>query len=295
MNVEVNGSPRPSPDDPTSAAHHIRDHLGLTGTKIACGTGVCGACTVLVDGSPTASCLLPADRLAGRSLTTVEGLHGDHPVQRAFAAHDGLQCGYCTPGFIMSASVFVDTWRAEHGNTRPGRSEIADALAGNLCRCGAYEGIFAAVAAACAGEFDTEPDTLPPRIDAPDKVTGRARFTADFASEGTWEGVVVRATVPHARVRAVDPGGARDSRVEPPPAGSPVDPTPVITLLLQEGDTVRYVGQPVAAVAAPTGESARTAADGVRVDYEPLPAVVDTDTARRPDAPALYQIGRAHV
>ncbi|WP_247612805.1 (2Fe-2S)-binding protein, partial [Nocardiopsis dassonvillei] len=127
MNVRVNGVSSPAPDSPdTTAAEHIRDRLGLTGTKIACGTGVCGACTVLVEGAPTASCLLPADRLEDREVTTVEGLGGDHPVQRAFAAHDGMQCGYCTPGFVVEASAFVDSWRAEHGDVRPGRDHRAD-------------------------------------------------------------------------------------------------------------------------------------------------------------------------
>ena len=204
MHTSVNGAPSPAPDDPgLSAAEHLRDRLGLTGTKIACGTGVCGACTILVEGAPTASCLLPADHLTGRSVTTVEGLEGVHPVQRALAAHDGLQCGYCTPGFAVEASVFVDAWRAEHGDTRPGRAEIADALAGHLCRCGAYEGIFAAVAAACAGEFDTEPDQAPPRADAPAKVTGRARFSADLAPHRAWEGGIGSAHMPHARVHEV--------------------------------------------------------------------------------------------
>ncbi|MFI6577806.1 molybdopterin-dependent oxidoreductase [Nocardiopsis sp. NPDC050513] len=287
MDLEVNGSPVSATDTPgATAADHIRDRLGLTGTKIACGTGVCGACTVLVDGSPAVSCLLPADALPGRSVTTVEGLGGSHPVQRAFAAHDGLQCGYCTPGFVVEAAAFTDAWRAEHGDVRPDRDTIADALAGHLCRCGAYEGIFAAVAAACAGEFDTEPDREPPRADARDKVTGRARFSADFAPEGCWEGVIVRSTVPHARVRSVDPGGARGASDQ----GSRTreDGTPVVTVLLAEDRTVRYVGQPIAAVAAPTRTGARAAAEAVRIDYDLLPAVLDTESARAPGAPVLY-------
>ncbi|MFD6952708.1 xanthine dehydrogenase [Nocardiopsis sp. TSRI0078] len=284
MNVRLNGSSSPTPDSPgTTAAEHIRDRLGLTGTKIACGTGVCGACTVLVDGAPTASCLLPAERLAGSSVTTVEGLGGDHPVQRAFAAHDALQCGYCTPGFVVEASAFADAWRAEHGDVRPDRERIADALSGHLCRCGAYEGIFAAVAAACAGEFDTEPDRDPPRADALDKVTGRARFSGDLAPEGTWEGVIVRSAHAHARVRSVHPGGAR-SETMPQPA----DGRPVFTDLLGEERLVRYVGQPIAAVAAPTAALARAAAEAVRVDYDPLPAVLDADEARSEDAPQVY-------
>ncbi|WP_017586638.1 molybdopterin-dependent oxidoreductase [Nocardiopsis ganjiahuensis] len=277
MHTSVNGAPSPAPDDPgLSAAEHLRDRLGLTGTKVACGSGACGACTILVDGAPTASCLLPADHLTGRSVTTVEGLDGVHPVQRALAAHDGLQCGYCTPGFAVEASVFVDAWRAEHGDSRPERGAIADALAGHLCRCGAYEGIFAAVAAACAGEFDTEPDQAPPRSDAPAKVTGSARFSADFAPHGAWEGVIVRSTVPHARVLKVSAG--------PGPDGSPA---PLVDLL-GEDRVVRYVGQPIAAVAAPTREAAKEFAKAVRVDLEPLPAVTDPGEARAPGAPVLY-------
>ncbi|MFV2196387.1 molybdopterin-dependent oxidoreductase [Nocardiopsis sp. LOL_012] len=281
MDLEVNGSPTAAPaEGEETAAAYIRERLGLTGTKTACGTGVCGACTVLVDGSPTVSCLLPVDRLAGRSVTTVEGLGGAHPVQRAFAAHDGLQCGYCTPGFVVEAAAFTDAWRAEHGDVRPDRDAIADALAGHLCRCGAYEGIFAAVAAACAGEFDDEPGQDPPRADALDKVTGRARFTVDRAPQGCWTGVIVRSTAAHARVRSVDAGGAR-TQAGPGTA-------PVLVDLLGADRTVRYAGQPIAAVAAPTKAEARAAAEAVRVDYEMLPAALDPATALEPDAPVVY-------
>lgn len=95
----------------------VRDGLGLTGAKAVCRTGVCGACTGMVGGTPQASCLLPAAVLEEREIVTAEGL--DHPVQRAFAVHDGLQCGYCTPGFVVEAAAFVDAWRAEHGDVAP--------------------------------------------------------------------------------------------------------------------------------------------------------------------------------
>ncbi len=139
VDIEVSG--------PEAAVDVIREQLGLTGTKLVCAGGVCGACTIQLDGEPVAGCLTPATALRDAEVTTVEGLaDGDrlHPVQRAFLAHDGLQCGYCTPGFVTSASAFVDRWRAEHGDTEPTRHVIADALAGNLCRCGAYEGIYRA-------------------------------------------------------------------------------------------------------------------------------------------------------
>ena len=127
-----------------SAVEVLRDRLGLTGTKLVCGEGVRGACTVLVDGVAMTSCLLPAIGLAGRAVVTVEGLGPElHPVQRAFIAHDAWQCGYCTPGFVVEAIASYDRWRAERRTDEPTREEIVAALAGHLCRCGAYVGSWA--------------------------------------------------------------------------------------------------------------------------------------------------------
>src|SRR4029453_10170644 len=98
---------------------------------------------------------VPATALEGRAVTTVEGFGPDlHPVQRAFIARDALQCGYCTPGFVVEAIAFHDRWRRERGTEEPSREEVVQALAGHLCRCGAYLGIIAAVSDACAGRFD---------------------------------------------------------------------------------------------------------------------------------------------
>ncbi|GAA2874960.1 xanthine dehydrogenase family protein molybdopterin-binding subunit [Streptosporangium fragile] len=260
----VNGVPTEvdaGPDD--AAVDVLREGLGLTGAKAACRTGVCGACTVLVDGTPQAGCLLPAAAVREREVTTAEGL--DHPVQRAFAVHDGLQCGYCTPGFVVEAAAFVDAWRAEHGDVAPPRERIAAALAGHLCRCGAYQGIYAAVAAACRGEHDGDA-AVPARVEAMDKVTGRARYTTDVRLPGQLEGVIIRSTVAHARVTSVT-GGTRH-----------------VVDLLPPDRTVRYVGQPVAAVAAPTRREALAAAGTVEIGYDPLPAALD-DT---PGAPPVY-------
>ena len=155
--MTINGRPASLPDDPDALlVDVVRGELGLTGTKLVCGAGVCGACTVLVDGAPVVSCLMPARAAAGKSVTTVEGIGATmlHPVQKAFMAHDALQCGFCTPGFIVEAVAFHDRWRAAKGTAAPSREEIGAALSGHLCRCGAYDGIFHAVAAACAGQFD---------------------------------------------------------------------------------------------------------------------------------------------
>ena len=127
------------PDDRT-LAEALREDLGFTGTKIACGEGHCGACTVLLDGEPALSCITLAATVGEREVTTIEGLR-DHPLVEAFVKADALQCGFCTPGQIVSASALV----AE--NPEPTRDEVRHALAGNLCRCGAYPKIEEAVIA----------------------------------------------------------------------------------------------------------------------------------------------------
>ena len=120
----------------------LREELGLMGTKHGCGTGECGSCTVLVDGKPVNSCLTLAVEVNGKSVTTIEGLLKDqelHPVQKAFMEKHAMQCGFCTPGMIMSTVSLLEK------NNNPSEQEIKDALAGNLCRCGAYTKIIDAV------------------------------------------------------------------------------------------------------------------------------------------------------
>jgi xanthine dehydrogenase YagR molybdenum-binding subunit len=260
-----------------TAVEVLRDRLGLTGTKLVCGDGVCGACTVLLDGAPVVSCLLPANALQGRALTTVEGFGPElHPVQRAFIAHDALQCGYCTPGFVVEAIAFHDRWREERGTEEPTREDVVEVLAGHLCRCGAYVGIVAAVRDACAGRFDRS-DPSAPRVEAPEKVTGRALYTADVRHEGQLEGAILRSPHPHARVVSVDLDAARAL----PGVAAAIE-------LLGDERMVRYVGQEVAAVAVTDRQAAREALAHVRVEYEPLPAAIGAQAARRDGAPAVY-------
>ncbi len=121
-----------------SLAAALRDDLGLVGTKVACGEGHCGACTVLLDGIPALSCITLLHTVGEREVTTIEGLH-DHPLVESFVRADALQCGFCTPGQIVSASALVAT------NPTPSRDEIRHAMAGNLCRCGAYPRIEEAI------------------------------------------------------------------------------------------------------------------------------------------------------
>jgi aerobic-type carbon monoxide dehydrogenase small subunit (CoxS/CutS family) len=125
--------------------HVLRDELGLGGARPSCGVGMCGACTVLVDGRAVSSCLMLAAQAEGKAITTVEGLSEDgalHPVQQAYLDHYGFQCAYCTPGFILSTVALLDE------TPHPDEGEIREYLSGNLCRCGSYVNILRAVKAA---------------------------------------------------------------------------------------------------------------------------------------------------
>jgi xanthine dehydrogenase YagT iron-sulfur-binding subunit len=157
--ININGSAEEPPDDPrVSLLDYLREHLGLHGTKKGCDQGACGACTVLADGERILSCLALAVQYDGRSITTIEGLGADgalHPLQRAFIEDDGFQCGYCTPGQICSAvgmareiergvpshvtaDLSAETIELSH-------DELRERMSGNLCRCGAHNGIVAAI------------------------------------------------------------------------------------------------------------------------------------------------------
>ena len=143
LTLRVNGAERPlTLDARTTLLDALRDHLHLTGTKKGCELGQCGACTVLRDGRRIKACLTLAAMQAGAEIVTIEGLAADgalHPVQAAFVEHDGLQCGYCTPGQIMSAVALVEEGRAVSDDS------IREWMSGNLCRCGAYPNIVAAI------------------------------------------------------------------------------------------------------------------------------------------------------
>jgi len=147
VRINVNGQPCTARVEARKLlADFLREDCGLTGTHLACEHGVCGACTVLLDGEAIRSCLTFAVQAAGREVTTVEGLAGPegelNPVQRAFQEEHGLQCGFCTPGFVVSATAFV------RDNPDPTDEEIREAMSGNLCRCTGYQGILRAVRAA---------------------------------------------------------------------------------------------------------------------------------------------------
>jgi carbon-monoxide dehydrogenase small subunit len=148
VSLTVNGETRTLALEPNVTLQEVlREHLGLTGTKNSCDTGECGACTVLLDGMAVNSCLVLAVAASGREITTIEGLarEGDlHPLQQSFHDLGAVQCGYCTPGMIMSAKALLDR------NPEPSQEEIQEAISGNLCRCTGYVKIIEAIEAAAS-------------------------------------------------------------------------------------------------------------------------------------------------
>ncbi|CAN7572810.1 (2Fe-2S)-binding protein [Phenylobacterium sp. LjRoot164] len=145
MTLDVNGKPlavKAAPDTPLLWV--LRDELQLTGTKFGCGVAQCGACTVMVDGQAVRSCVTPIEAVAASKITTIEGLGGQHPLQQAWVKHDVPQCGYCQSGQIMSAAALLGA------NAKPTDADIDAAMDGNICRCGTYQRVRAAIKDAAA-------------------------------------------------------------------------------------------------------------------------------------------------
>ncbi len=280
VDVQVNGQDHAlDVGADTRAIDVIRERLGLTGTKQACGHGACGACAVKLDETPVCSCILPATALHKARVTTIEGVGTAdelHPIQRAFLAEDALQCGFCTPGFVVEASAFHDTWRAEHGAAEPTRDHVAAALAGHLCRCGAYPAIYRAVQGACAGRFDEETGERP-RWDGLDKVTGAAQYTVDTQLPGQLEGRILRATWGHGVLETCDTSAAQA-----------MDGVKAVFIMTPVGHRVRFAGQELVAVAAVDAHTAELALRAIQVEIAQEPVITTIDQALADGAPLIY-------
>lgn len=290
----------------------LRDKLRLTGTKKGCNLGVCGACTVLVDGVPQNSCLLLASSCQGSEITTIEGIAQDgelHPLQRSFIAHGAIQCGFCTPGMVTSAVALLKR------NPDPTDEEIKEALSGNLCRCTGYKRILEAVKnwkkyrkskeppphTYDLDKFATVGRSLP-RVDAADKVSGRAKYTADYYFENMLYGKILHSPLPHARIKKIDTSqAARFPGVKLTLTGKDV---PDITYGVSPArydehvlakDRVRHVGDEVAAVIAVDEGTAEKALALIKVEYEKLPAVLDPLEAIKEGAPQLHDRYRNNI
>jgi 4-hydroxybenzoyl-CoA reductase subunit alpha len=282
----------------------IRHQLGLTGTKKGCELGVCGACTIIMDGKPMNSCQVLAVDADGSDILTIEGLasgEGLHPLQKAFVNAGAIQCGYCTPGAIMSSKALLDR------NPDPTEGEIKEALAGNLCRCTGYRRIIDAVKnwkELSKKEFPTPGDkdrfavvgTPQPRVDAPDKATGRAKYAGDLRLPGMIWGRILTSPVAHAKILSMDTSEAEKlpgvfaviTAKDVPDVKYGVSPARYDDNILAI-EKVRFIGDEVAAVAAVDEETATRALKLIKVEYEELPAVFDPFDAMKDGAPQIHE------
>ena len=294
-------------------AEVLRYDLGLTGTKIGCNEAECGICTVHVNGMPVDSCIYPAFKAQDASITTIEGLARSdeagehlHPLQQAFIEHGAVQCGFCTPGLIMTAAALLSE------NPDPDNHAIKVALKDTYCRCTGYTSVIRAIKSAARVLRGEEPLPVPdPPVSEPlvhisrsepvpeivDRVTGRARYADDYTFPGMLYGRTLRSRHPHARILRIDTSGAKAlPGVHAVLTAADIPGENVHGLvhldwpvLCAVGDKVRYMGDAVAIVAAETQAIADEAIRLIEVEYEPLPLVGDPVYARSPQAPLVHE------
>jgi CO/xanthine dehydrogenase Mo-binding subunit/aerobic-type carbon monoxide dehydrogenase small subunit (CoxS/CutS family) len=281
----------------------LREELHLTGTKCGCEDGSCGTCTVLLNGSPVRSCLLLAAEVQGQEIVTIEGLaQGEklHPVQEAFVKYGGIQCGFCTPGMILTAKALLDK------NSKPTEQEIRQAISGNLCRCTGYTKIVDSIMAASGQEVPSiHKEEFPTpysvvgkrtsRIDSIPKAKGEAKYSGDLYLPGMLYAKVLRSPYAHAKILHIDVSRAEKlpgvraiitGKDAPPYRWGVFSYTRDMQFL--PTDKARYVGQEVAAVAAISEEIAEEAIHLIQVEWEPLPFVLDPEEALMEGAPQLH-------
>ena len=306
VRIRINGQWREWIIDPkTVLLDLLRNDLRLTGAKQSCDRkGQCGACTVIVNKKAVPSCLTRVGDINGADVITVEGLgtpDNPHLIQEAFVLSGAIQCGFCTPGMIMAAKALLDD------NNDPDDAAIIKALRRNLCRCTGYTKIIEAVR--LAGRFlrgeitpeairplpgDKAMGTSHPRPSALDKACGTAYFSADYPVQDALELAVWRSQVPHARIVSIDTRAALDM---PGVAGvmtaDDIQGTNILKYLVADRpvlckDTVRYIGDPVLAVAADTRQHAEAALAAVKVELDPLPVLDSPETAMAEGAVQLH-------
>ncbi|WP_422480080.1 selenium-dependent xanthine dehydrogenase [Pleomorphochaeta sp. DL1XJH-081] len=282
----------------------IRENLGLKGTKDGCSEGACGTCTVIIDGKAMKSCLPTTEKMDGRSVTTIEGLSEREQAvySHCFAEAGAVQCGFCTPGMIMSAKALLDV------NDNPTKNEVKKAIRGNVCRCTGYVKIEEAIL--MAAKFFRENLEIPNtehdahlsrrfrRVDAVDKALGKGVYVDDLVIEGTIHAKALRSAYPRARVKSIDISAA----LAHPDAISVLLASDVPEnkighiehdwdVLIPVGGTTRYIGDALALVASKRQESLEEILKLIHVDYEILEPVTTTKQAMDPDAPKLHKKG----
>jgi putative selenate reductase molybdopterin-binding subunit len=296
MRVLINGDERSAAPRPGQCLRTFLRDLGYFGVKKGCDAGDCGACTVWIDGDPIHSCIFPAFRAEQRAVTTIEGLtkNGElNPMQQAFLQAQGFQCGFCTPGMIMTTASL----------NQAQKQDLPWALKGNICRCTGYGAIENAIRGVRAVDKAEAGRACGRNVAAPAAaavISGAARYTLDVAPAGLLHLKLLRSPHAHARIRSIDkqaalaaPGVREVFTYEDVPqklystarhefeTGDPDD-----TMLLDR--VVRFVGQRVAAVVADSEAEAELGCRKIIVHYEVLPAAFDPEEAMRPGAPAIH-------
>jgi selenium-dependent xanthine dehydrogenase len=307
LEITVNGQPYAvDVAESRTLAQFLRLDLGLTGTKIGCEEAECGICTVLVDGTPVDSCIYPAFKAQGSQVMTVEGLaQGEelHPIQRNFIHHGAVQCGFCTPGLMMTSAALLNE------NPDPTEADIKIALKDTYCRCTGYTSVMQAIrSAAREARGETPLPVNDPAVDEPmkvisrsvppidvvEKVTGQAKYTDDYVFPDMLFAQTLRSPLPHARILSINTEKAKAlAGVQAVLTYHDVPGENLHGLVYRDWpvlchDVVRYVGDAVAIVAADTEDIASEALKLIEVEYEPLPVVADPEYAHTPEAPVLH-------
>ncbi|NKB37973.1 MAG: molybdopterin-dependent oxidoreductase [Gammaproteobacteria bacterium] len=305
IELTVNNSPESIEVAPrTRLLDAIRIKLGLTGTKEGCGTGDCGSCTVLLDGKPVNSCMILAMQAEKREITTIEGLGSPtelHPIQQAMIRSGGIQCGFCTPGMVLSLKALID--RDPH----PDEESIRVAISSNLCRCTGYSKIIDAAKFLSSSETtsmatsseDWSVGARMTRNDGVEKVTGRAIYAEDIQLPHIIYGALLRSPYAHAEILSIDTTEAEQiTGVKAIVTGRDVDMGFYGYELRDHRifalEKVRYIGEPIAAVGATTVDIAREAASKIKVEYAELPAVFDSEEAITSNAPLVHNDANAY-
>ena len=296
MTIQINGAEFSERPQAGQCLRTFLRQLGKFGVKKGCDAGDCGACTVLLDGEPVHSCLIPAFRADGHAITTIEGLApagGTHPMQQAFLDAQAFQCGFCTAGMILTCASL----------NQAQRQDLGSALKGNICRCTGYRAIEDALQGKTnieEAEAGTAFGRSLPAPAGPQVVRGAARYTFDVAMEGLLHIKMLRSPHPHARIVSIDKSAALAVPGVHAVLTHEDAPDRLFSTARHEKDwmdpddtrvldtVVRFIGQKVAAVVAETEAAAEEACRRLKVEYEILPAVIDPAQAVAPGAPVIH-------